>query len=69
MAELTYGARKKLKRGSFVFPGKRRYPIHDIAHGRNALARVSQFGSAGEKRRVRAAVYKKYPGLKARKEA
>lgn len=48
---------------SFVFPGERRYPINDTAHARNALARVSQFGSAAEKAKVRAAVHRKYPGI------
>lgn len=63
MAKLTYGQRKKLPASSFAIPEKRAYPINDIAHARNALARVSQFGTPEEKRRVRAAVYKKYPSL------
>ena len=46
---------------------KRRYPIHDLAHARNALARVAQYGSTYEKATVKAAVYKKYPRLKKRK--
>jgi pyrroloquinoline quinone (PQQ) biosynthesis protein C len=43
---------------------ERAYPIHDIAHARNALARVSAYGTSEEKRRVRAAVYRRYPSLK-----
>lgn len=63
MAELTGKKRKALAKGSFAIPEKRAYPIHDKAHARNALARVSQHGSPAEKRRVRAAVKRKYPGI------
>ena len=69
MARLTYKARKRLRLSSFAEKGKRKYPIHDLAHARNALARVSQFGSAEEKVQVRNAVYRKYPGLRKRKKA
>lgn len=62
--KLTYKARKQLPAGSFVFPKKRGYPIHDIAHARNALARVSAHGSSSEKAAVRRAVYARYPQLK-----
>ena len=61
--ELTTSARKKIAPGNFVFPEQRRYPIHDEAHARNALARVSQFGSPSEKDAVRSAVHSKYPGI------
>jgi hypothetical protein len=61
--KLSYQKRKNLKSSSFVFPGKRAYPIHDMAHARNALARVSQFGTPAEKKRVRAAVHRKYPSI------
>jgi hypothetical protein len=63
MAELTPKKRKSLAKGSFAIPERRAYPIHDKAHARNALARVSQHGTASEKRRVRAAVRRKYPGI------
>jgi len=53
-------ARGRIK--SFALPGKR-YPIHDISHARNALARVSQHGTAEEKRKVRTAVCRKYKSL------
>jgi hypothetical protein len=62
MAKLTSKGRKSLPKSSFAGP-KRSYPIEDKAHARNALARVSQFGSAFEKKRVRAAVHRKYPGI------
>lgn len=62
-SRLTYKQRKRLPKSAFAIPEKRKYPIHDIAHARNALARVSQYGTPEEKRRVRAAVYKRYPEL------
>lgn len=61
MAGLTTKKRKSLKKSQFAVPGGRKYPIHDEAHARNALARVSQFGSPAEKSQVRAAVAKKFP--------
>jgi hypothetical protein len=63
MAKLTYEARKKLKSSTFAIPSERKYPIPDKAHARNALARVSQFGSSAEKAKVRAAVHRKFPGI------
>ena len=56
--------RKKLKTSSFALPEQEKYPIPDIEHARNALARVAQHGSAAEKKQVRAAVATKYPSLK-----
>ena len=55
-----------LPKDAFAIPEKRKYPIHDISHARNALARVSGFGSEWEKQRerVRAAVYDRYPQLR-----
>jgi hypothetical protein len=63
MAKLTAEERKSLKKSEFALPGKRAYPIPDKSHARNALARVSQFGSPAEKARVRAAVHRKFPGI------
>ncbi len=63
MAELTAAARKKIAPQNFAMPG-RRYPIHDISHARNALSRVSANGSPEEKKRVRNAVYRKFPSLR-----
>jgi hypothetical protein len=59
---LTTKARKALPESSFALSG-RRYPIEDEAHARNALARVSQYGSPDEKAKVRAAVKRRYPGI------
>ncbi len=62
MAELTAAERDALPNKDFALPG-RRYPIQDIAHARNALARVDQHGTAEERRKVRAAVYNRYPQI------
>lgn len=51
--ELKAKQRNELPAGAFVFPKERRYPIHDRAHGANALARAS--GTA-DWDKVRAAV-------------
>ena len=63
MPVLTTKKRKKLKKSQFAEPGKRAYPINDKAHARNALARVSQFGSPAEKAAVHKAVAKKFPSI------
>ena len=55
--------RKKLSKKSFALPGKRKYPIPDKAHARNALARVAQHGTPAEQKKVEAAVRKRYPSL------
>ena len=39
---LTTRGRKKLEDSDFALPGKRKYPVHDKAHTRNALARAAQ---------------------------
>jgi len=68
MAKLTYKERKDLPESEFVYPGERKYPIENISHARNALARVSQFGSAEEKTKVRDAVHQKYPSIDKKKK-
>jgi len=55
--------RKKLSKKSFALPGRRKYPIPDKAHARNALARVAQNGTPAEKKKVKAAVKKRFPSL------
>jgi len=61
--DLSTKERKKLKKGSFALPGKRKYPIPDKAHARNALARVAQHGTPAEQKKVKAAVKKRYPSI------
>lgn len=62
MAKLTYQERKHIPKKDFALPGGH-YPIEDKAHARNALARVSQFGTPEEKAKVRLAVHRKYPEI------
>lgn len=59
-AELTTEGRKHIAESNFALSG-RRYPIQDISHARNALARSS---GKSEESQVKAAVYRKYPSLK-----
>jgi hypothetical protein len=63
MAELSTARRERLPDSAFAIPERRAYPIHDRTHARNALARVSQHGTPDEKRRVRAAVHRRYPDM------
>jgi len=63
MTKLTTATRKKIPTSEFALPG-RRYPIEDEAHARNALARVSQDGTPGEKTIVRRKVHRFFPDLK-----
>ncbi len=60
--KLTAAARENIPTKSFALPG-RRYPIHDKAHARNALSRVSQHGSPSEKATVRKKVHAKFPDI------
>lgn len=59
---LTAEARKHIAEKNFALPGGR-YPIEDETHARNALARVSEFGSPYEKKEVREKVHAKYPEM------
>lgn len=61
MAKLSSADRKNLKSSSFAGPD-RSFPIEDASHARNALARVSN-KSPQLKKRIRAAVASKYPGI------
>lgn len=64
MAKLTSKQRNSLPKKSFAEPAKRKYPIEDATHARNALSRVGQYGTSAEKTKVRAAVQKRFPGIK-----
>ena len=72
MARITTAQRKKLPSSDFALPGKGTgkggkgpgsYPIDTPGRARNALSRVSQFGSSSEKAQVRAKVRAKYPSI------
>lgn len=60
--KLTAARRKRMSASQFALPG-RRYPIDTIQRARNALARVSQHGSASEKSRVRRAVHRRWKSI------
>ena len=47
MAELTNNARKRILTSKFAEPDKRKYPIEDKPHARNAKARASHAVKAG----------------------
>jgi hypothetical protein len=68
--DLSTKQRKKLSKKQFALPGKRKYPIPDKAHARNALARVAQNGTPAEQKKVKTAVRKRFPsiGKKSRKK-
>lgn len=53
--ELTYKKRKRLPDSSFGVPGKRKFPLHDCSHVRNAMARFNQAKglTSGEKATLR----------------
>lgn len=61
---LSVQGRKHIKEKNFALPKEEKYPIHDMEHARNALARVSQHGTPAEREAVRRKVYAKYPSLK-----
>jgi hypothetical protein len=70
--KLTAHERQEMPKSDFALPGKGEgpkgagsgsYPIPDASHARNALARVSQHGSAEQKAEVRTAVHRKFPGI------
>jgi hypothetical protein len=67
--ELTSKDKKKLSKKTFALPGKRKYPIPDKSHARNALARVAQNGTPEEQKKVRAAVKKRFPSIGKTKKA
>tara|TARA_B100000949_G_scaffold220149_1_gene219885 strand:- start:964 stop:1167 length:204 start_codon:yes stop_codon:yes gene_type:complete len=67
MATLTTKQRKRMKASSFALPGKRAYPINDIAHCRAAL-RLLHNATPAEQKIIRRKVYKKCPSLKPKKK-
>ena len=61
--DLSTKQRNKLSKKQFALPGKRKYPIPDKAHARNALARVAQNGTPAEQKKVTEAVKKRFPSI------
>lgn len=72
MGKLTTKARKALPKSDFAIPSKEpgsgSYPIPDASHARNALSRVSRFGSPTEKAAVRKKVKAKFPMIGKKKK-
>lgn len=77
MGKLSISTRKALPSKMFAVPskktkknpaGKGAYPIPDVNHARNALARVAQFGTPSQKAQVKAAVRKHFPEIVIRKK-
>lgn len=66
--KLSSTERDSLPSSDFAEPKKKKYPLEDKNHAKNALARVSEFGSAAEKNKIRAAVHKRYPGIQQEKD-
>jgi len=62
VGDITAAKRKRLALSQFALPG-RRYPIDTVRRARNALARVAQHGTPEERRKVRAAVKRKWPSI------
>jgi len=67
MAKLSSKKRRSLPDSAFALPSKRKYPIHDKEHTRNALARAAQSETDGNYQYIRQKVLKRYPSLKKRK--
>jgi hypothetical protein len=63
MSKLTSKQRNHLKSSEFAEPSKRKYPVDTRNRAKNALARVSQFGSSSEKAAVKRKVHSKFPGI------
>lgn len=62
MAKLTAGKRNALPSRDFAGPD-RSYPIEDRNHAKAALSRASQFATPALKKRITAAVHRKYPDI------
>lgn len=62
-AKLKAEARKGLPDTAFAIPGAREYPIHDESHARAALSMVEAHGDEDQKKKVRAAVKRRYPDI------
>ena len=65
--QLTARGRKHIKPSNFALPG-RRFPIHDLSHARNALARAKQMLdrhrlSPSEYLTIVRKVHSKYPSI------
>lgn len=48
MSKLTTKQRKKLPKSDFALPSKRKYPVNDKSHAKNAMARASEMEHKGK---------------------
>lgn len=62
MAKLSSKTRNKLPDSAFALPGKRKFPIENPSHARNALAR-KHFASPEEQSEITAKVKRRYPNI------
>jgi hypothetical protein len=62
MAKLTAKKRNALPDSSFAGPD-RSYPINNPSHARNALARASQHAGPELKKKIKAKVHRRFPGI------
>ena len=63
MARLTKATRAAIPTAKFAGPN-RSYPIQDANHARAALSMSARYADSELKAKVRAAVARKYPGIK-----
>lgn len=63
VAHISAAKRKSLPASDFAL-SKGHYPDDTKARARNALSRISEFGTPAEKAKVRRAVKRKYPSIK-----
>lgn len=64
MSKLTSKERNSLDNSQFAVPSQRKYPINDMSHARNALARASQNAGPALKSHIKSLVKKKFPQIK-----
>jgi hypothetical protein len=62
--KLTKAERARLPASEFVFPRARLFPINDYGHARTALTFVMTPSNAKYRKKVKSAVFKRYPSLK-----
>lgn len=61
--KLTAAERREIPSVDFALPGGR-YPIENVTHARNALARGAQHASPAELAAIKRKVHEKYPSIK-----
>lgn len=63
MGMITTKMRDHLAQSTFAIPSERKYPIPDLSHARDALARVAANGTPAQQAEVRRAVHRKFPSI------